>query len=133
MSDTEENQNTSNDETVAPDSLEENRKGRPAGKVDQKPRYRRTAEQISADKIKIAEMKLNTLREVEERKLASKKTRRKAPRIAVAETAIPPAPAKKKACAAKPVNSPPPSPKCRTFGRQALYDSWFPSSPRTRY
>ena len=135
MSDTEEDQITSNDETVAPDSLEENRKGRPAGKVDQKPRYRRTAEQISADKIKIAEMKLDALREVEERKLASKKTRSKAPRAktVVAETAIPPAPAKKKACAAKPVNSPPPSPKRHPIGRQALYDSWFPSSPRARY
>ena len=135
MADSEEEDIASIDETPAPapDGLEENRRGRPVGKADQKPRYRRTAEQISNDKIKIAQMKLDALREAEERKLASKKTRSKAPRAktVVAETAIPPAPAKKKACAAKPVvreDSPPPSPKRLPIGnrRQALYDSWFP-------
>ena len=128
------------DETPAPapdglDGLEENRRGRPVGKADQKPRYRRTAQEISDDKIRVAEMRLNALREAEERKLANKKSRSKAPRetAAVQKTAIPPAPPAKK----KPVvqeESPPPSPRCLPIGqrRQALYDSWFPPSPHTR-
>ena len=33
------------------------KRGRPAGKADQKPRYRRTAQEISDDKLKIAQMK----------------------------------------------------------------------------
>ena len=127
MSDSEEEEIASIDETPAsaPDGLEENRRGRPVGKADQKPRYRRTAEQISNDKIKIAQMKLDALREAEERKLASKKTRGKAPRAktAVEETAIPPAPAKKKPVVRE--DSPPPSPKHMPIrnGRQALYAS----------
>ena len=54
---------------------EQKKRGRPPGRQDQKPRYRRTAEEISADKLRIAEMKLTALRESEERKLATKKTR----------------------------------------------------------
>ena len=124
MSDSEEEDIASIDETPAPapDGLEENRIGRPVGKADQKPRYRRTAEQISNDKIQIAQMKLDALREAEERKLSNKKTRSKVPRAkaAVEETAIPPAP-KKKASAAKPVvreESPSPSPRRLPIAKQ---------------
>ena len=48
------------------------KRGRPAGKQDQKPRYRRTAQGISADKIKVAQMKLDNLKEAEEARLANK-------------------------------------------------------------
>ena len=105
------------------------KRGRPVGKADQTPRYRRTAQEISDDKLKIAQMKLDALREAEEARLANKKTRR-APRAkaAIQESALPPAP--------KPVaREESPQPKRNPIGsrRQALYDSWFPSSPRTRY
>ena len=49
------------------------KRGRLVGVADQKPRYRRTAEEFSADKLRIAQMKLEALRESEERKLANKK------------------------------------------------------------
>ena len=49
------------------------KRGRPAEKADQKPRYRRTAQEISDDKIRIAQMRLDALRETEEQRLASKK------------------------------------------------------------
>ena len=105
------------------------KRGRPVGKTDQKPRYRRTAQEISDDKIKIAQMKLDALREAEETRLANKKTRR-APRAkaAIQESALPPAP--------KPVvREESPQPKRTPIGsrRQALYDSWFPSSPHTKH
>ena len=106
---------------------EQKKRGRPPGKQDQKPRYRRTAEEISADKLRIAEMKLTALRESEERKLATKKTR--APRKVTESTLEAP----KKVIKAPP---PPPkeeSPSPRPVGsrRQALYGSWFPTSPRS--
>ena len=103
------------------------KRGRPVGKTDQKPRYRRTAQEISDDKVKIAQMKLDALKEAEEARLANKKTRR-APRAkaAIQESALPPAP--------KPVVREE-EPKHNPIGsrRQALYDSWFPSSPRTKH
>ena len=105
------------------------KRGRPVGKADQKPRYRRTAQEISDDKVKIAQMKLDALKEAEEARLANKKTRR-APRAkaAIQESVLPPAP--------KPVvREESPQPKRTPIGsrRQALYDSWFPSSPRTKH
>ena len=46
------------------------RKGRPTGRPDATQRKRRTAQEISDDKIIIAQMKLDTLKETEARKLA---------------------------------------------------------------
>ena len=50
-----------------------NKRGRPVGKTDSTQRTRRTAQEISDDKIRIAQMKLDALKETEERKLAAKK------------------------------------------------------------
>ena len=116
------------DEEAEPLEEEEPKKrGRPVGKVDEKPRYRRTAQQISDDKLRIAQMKLEALRESEERKLSSK-TRVRKP--AVAEHSLQ-APAK----VARPKREPTPQREERAPPqrprRQALYDSWFPSSPRS--
>ena len=107
------------------------KRGRPVGVADQKPRYRRTAEEISADKLRIAQMKLDALRESEERKLANKKPRstrevQEAP-PKVTESTLKVAPKK-----AIPQREETPSPRPVRSGRQALYDSWFPSSPRGR-
>ena len=44
------------------------KRGRPVGKTDSTQRTRRTAQEISDDKIRIAQMKLDALREAEERK-----------------------------------------------------------------
>ena len=56
------------------------KRGRPAGKSDSTRRTRRTAQEISDDKIRIAQMKLDQLREIEEKKMANKKTRARAPK-----------------------------------------------------
>ena len=50
------------------------KRGRPVGKTDSTQRTRRTAQEISDDKIRIAQMKLDALKETEERKLAAKNT-----------------------------------------------------------
>ena len=106
--------------------VEEVKRGRPVGKVDQKPRYRRTAQQISDDKIRIAQMKLDAVREAEGKRMATKKARRPAK---VSETTLTPRPPK------PPERERSESPKRAPLGtrRQALYDSWFPSSPRTKH
>ena len=116
------------DSSTGEDIIEEEQKkrGRPPGKQGQKPRYRHTAEEISADKLRIAEMKLTALRESEERKLATKKTR--APRKVTESTLEAP---KKVAKAPPPPKEESPSPRPVGGRRQALYDSWFPSSPRS--
>ena len=51
------------------------KRGRPQGKGDSTQRTRRTAQEISDDKIRIAHMKLDALKETEEKKLANKKVR----------------------------------------------------------
>ena len=60
-------------------------RGRPVGKTDQKPRYRRTAAEISADKIQIAQMRLDALKASEEQKLAAKAAARKRRPAAIEE------------------------------------------------
>ena len=102
-----------------------------------KPRYRRTAAQISEDKIRIAEMKLQAVRDAEvakaerkvqkqaERKAEQKLTRSSKP-AAVSEKPL--KPALKRAPPTREEESPSPPPRSR---RAALYDSWFPSSPRS--
>ena len=49
------------------------KRGRPAVKTDSTQRTRRTAQEISDDKIRIAQMELDAVREAEERKLANRK------------------------------------------------------------
>ena len=51
-----------NDEMPAPQI----KRGRPAGKTDSTQRTRRTAQEISDDKIRIAHVKLDAAREAEE-------------------------------------------------------------------
>ena len=109
------------------------KRGRPQGKSDSAQRSRRSAQEISDDKIKIARMKLDALMELEERKLANKKTRASRPSRAkassVEESALLTAPKKEVA-----IRDESPPPKMLVGNkRQQLYDSWFPSSPRTRY
>ena len=93
------------------------RKGRPTGRSDATQRKRRTAQEISDDKIRVAQMKLDALRETEKDKLANRKPRRQ--------------PVERRTFQPKPVatqspdsdsGSDPPNPRT---GRQALYDSWF--------
>ena len=48
-------------------------RGRPVGKPDSTQRYRRTAQEISDDKIKVVQMKLDAMRESEALKLVNKK------------------------------------------------------------
>ena len=113
------------------------KRGRPAGRADGKPRYRRTAQQISEDKIRIAEMKLQAVRDAEARKAerkvqqqAERKAEQKATRnskpAAVSERPL--KPALKREPPTREEESPSPPPRSR---RAALYDSWFPSSPRS--
>ena len=72
----------------------ESKRGRPEGKTDQTKRYRRTAQEISDDKLRIAQMRLDALRDAEERKLAHKKVRPSRAKSVVEETVIPKAPKK---------------------------------------
>ena len=130
MNDSEEDQNSFTYETPA-DVPYENKRGRPAGKAHSTKRYRRTAQEISDDKLRIAQLRLDALRESEERKLSNTKSRSKPSRAkaVVEESDFPKAPKKVV------LRDGSPSPKRLPIGnrRQALYDSWFPSSPRTRY
>ena len=113
-----------------PADAPENKRGRPAGKSDSTKRFRRTAQEISDDKIRIVQMRLDALRETEERKLVNKKSRPSRAKAVVEEAAIAKAPKKEVIR-----DESPPSPKRLPLGsrRQALYDSWFTSGPRTRY
>ena len=97
------------------------RRGRPSGQADAGKRYRRTAAEISEDKIRVAEMRLQALREAEERKLANKKPRTKRPQARVEE--VPVRVSQKEAAR----DSSPESPPARSFGRskEELYASWF--------
>ena len=108
------------------------KRGRPAGKSDSTQRTRRTAQEISDDKIRVAQMKLDAVREAEERKLAARKIRNRPEKAAkptpiVQEISIP-------ARSNKPrEDSLSPSPKHVTYAnrKQALYDSFF--TPQRRY
>ena len=119
-SDLEEDQNDITTETP--------QRGRPAGKSDSTKRYRRTAQEISDDKIRIAEMRLNALREMEEQKLINKKSRIRSnkPKADVRESELP----KTQKDVVRVRSESPPTPR-PTNKRQALYDSWF--EPRKIY
>ena len=80
-------QSSEEEEEELPEEAPPAKRGRPAGRADDKPRYRRTAAQISEDKIRIAEMKLQAVRDAEAKKverkvqqLAERKAERKATR-----------------------------------------------------
>ena len=103
-------------------------RGRPVGKTYSTLRTRRAAQEISDDKIRIAQMKLDALRGSEERKLANKKTRARTARAVVEETAIPTA-RRKKVVVRDESPEDMPKPKIPVESRkQQLYNSWF-----TRY
>ena len=123
------------EQDVSVDEMPPPKRGRPAGKLDSTQRTRHTAQEISDDKIRIAQMKLDALRETEEKKLANRKTRNRAPKKtkeptpSVQEIAMP-----ARAQPKKPrEDSLSPSPKYVPYAskKQALYDSFFNS--RTRY
>ena len=62
-----------NPQTFSDDAPQpQNKRGRPVGKTDSTQRTRRTAQEIGDDKIRIAQMKLDALKETEERELAAK-------------------------------------------------------------
>ena len=114
----------------------ESKRGRPVGKPDSTQRSRRTAQEISDDKIRIAQMKLDALREADERRVANRKTRsrpRKASKAATESKPIVQEIAMNKVSKKPRDESSSPSPKYVSHAskRQALYDSWF--TPRTRY
>ena len=52
------------------------KRGRPVGKVDANQRYRRTAQEISDDKISVAQMKLDAMKEKEALKLTLRTSRK---------------------------------------------------------
>ena len=100
------------------------KRGRPAGKTDSAQRTRRTAQEISDDKIRVAQMKLDALREAEERKLEARKTRPRPekapkPKPIVQEIAMPKNKPREDSLS--------PSPKRVTYAskKEALYDSFF--------
>ena len=122
-----------------PDHEREKPRGRPVGKPDSTKRYRRTAQEISDDKIKAVQMKLDAMKESEALKLANKKSRR--PSKIMAEEPLAsglettpkkvPLPSHRPHTAHHRDDSSPSPRRTTQFRRQSLYDSWFPSSPRT--
>ena len=136
-------------------------RGRPVGKPDTTQRYRRTAQEISDDKIKVVQMKLDAMKEAEALKMANKKSRRPSAvsvikRSGVSETVslidrIDEEPLLNQRDKTQSSNQRPESsnqrhqrqessspsssggrtPRRPAHRRQSLYDSWFPPSPRT--
>ena len=100
----------------------EPRRGRPRGQTDATKRYRRTAAEISQYKIKIVEMRLEALRESEERKLSNKKPRTNLSKVEEIPVKEKPRPRKNEA-----VRDESPSTPRVSIGRsrETLYDSWF--------
>ena len=92
------------------------RKGRPTGRSDATQRKRRTAQEISDDKIRVAQMKLDALRETEQNKLANKRPRRQPVERRTSQPKVAPPQSHDSD------SDDPPDPRS---SRQALYDSWF--------
>ena len=122
----------SDSEEHEPEPEPEPKRGRPPGKTDSAQRTRRTAQEISNDKIQVAQMKLDALREAEERKLEARKTR---PRPEKPAKSAKPTPIVQEI--AMPKNKPrqdslSPSPKRVTYAskKDALYDSFFKQQRR---
>ena len=101
----------------------EPRRGRPRGQTDAAKRYRRTAAEISQDKIRVAEMRLQALKEGEERKLSNKKPRTKLPRASVEE--VPVRACQKEVARDESPETPPASRASIGRSREELYASWF--------
>ena len=129
----------SEEENIIDEPPQENKRGRPSGKSDSAQRSRRTAQEISDDKIRVAQMKLDAIREAEERKLANRKTRSRPQKATARNTESRPI-VQEIAMAARTQSSKnqrdessSSSPKMpsHTTRKQALYESWF--TPRTRY
>ena len=134
---------------------QEIKRGRPVGKADSNQRYRRTAQEISNDKICVAQMKLDAMREKEDLKLANKKVsqrRGKPPPVTIPpkseERVVSPKkerhPKQKiketriisgRERSPESYRTPSPTPKSLDSAgrRRQLYDSWFLSSPRTSH
>ena len=121
----------------SPKHEREKLRGRPVGKPDSTKRYRRTAQEISDDKIKVQQMKLDAMKEAEALKMSNKKPRRP-PAVSVSrdgdaepkKVSLPSSMAIPRRGRLDEDSSPSP---CRPaqFRHQSLYDSWFPPSPRT--
>ena len=123
-------------------------RGRPVGKPDTTQRYRRTAQEISDDKIKVVQMKLDAMKEAEALKMSNKKPRRPLRDTAASiskRVSEEPLAAKRGrdaepkkvslsssiASMARGEDSSPSTRRPTQFRHQSLYDSWFPPSPRT--
>ena len=122
-------------------------RGRPVGKPDTTQRYRRTAQEISDDKIKVVQMKLDAMKEAEALKMSNKKPRRPSA-VSISKRVSEEPLAAKRGRDTEPMKvslsssrvdeDSSPSPSISREGRrppahrrQSLYDSWFPPSPRT--
>ena len=110
------------DSEPEPEPEPEARRGRPRGQPDATKRYRRTAAEISQDKIRVAEMRLQALKEAEERKLSNKKPRTKPARVAVEEA---PVRERQKEVRDSSPESPAAPRASRGRSREELYASWF--------
>ena len=93
---------------------------------DSTKRYRRTAQEISDDKIRVAQMRVDALREMEEKRVATRKSRVRPsmPRQSQATNVV----EESELRAPKKVvirDESPPTPRPSANRKQALYDSWF--------
>ena len=124
----------SEQENIIDDEPSENRRGRPAGKSDSTQRSRRTAQEISEDKIRIAQMKLDSIRDAEERKLANKKTRSRPQKIKATQPRVQEISIPARVQSKKPRDdSLSPSPKYASHAskKETLYDSFFTQRRRS--
>ena len=99
------------------------RKGRPTGRPDSTQRKRRTAQEISDDKVMVAQMKLDNLKEIEANKLANKRIIKKPPPVQTRAPKPKPVPTHNESDSDS--DGPPGLPSVKKTSRQQLYDSWF--------
>ena len=97
------------------------RKGKPTGRSDATQRKRRTAQEISDDKIRVAQMKLDALKEAERDKLATKKQRKPPAQPRTPQPKVVPT---------QPPDSDSDDPPDPRTSRQALYDSYAEAQTR---
>ena len=132
---------------VPPKDPKDKPRGRPVGKPDTTQRYRRTAQEISDDKIKVVQMKLDAMKEAEALKMSNKKPRRplRDTAVSISKRVSEEPLTAKRGRDAEPMkvslsssqsqgvdeDSSPSPRRPPAHRRQSLYDSWFPPSPRT--
>ena len=124
----------SEQENIINDEPSESRRGRPAGKTDSTQRSRCTAQEISDDKIRIAQMKLDSILEAEARKLANKKTRSRPQKIEATQPRVQEVSIPARVQSKKPRDdSLSPSPKHVSYAskKEALYESSFTQRRRS--